>query len=230
MGSQIKKLDVKKCHSCDEEISKNAKICRFCNSKQGKFSQYIDNIKGFGTLIIPFASLMISIAAFYFSRIPEPTIPRLVIQIDRFAENEFSFFIANLGELPTVVRNFDLIIMLAEGEGTRTVSAVYSLAQGQIDPSENRFIEVKYKDYLQNQGRWVETENLRNDPFSLQFLYAASLLGSNLHCELNVHFTSQRYFPSNTDSASASVNGICIEAMKWFAENLGPLREGNVSD
>lgn len=132
---------------------------------------------------------------------------------------------ANLGQLPTAVRDFDLEVSLKEGEGTRTVKAGFSLPPSQIAPGENQLVQVEYSDFVPDYTRWTASEDLRDKPFDLQFLYAASSLGSNLHCEVSVYFTSRRYFPSNIDGASASVNGTCSEAMEWFAKNIGPLKD-----
>lgn len=208
------------CHACHEEIAKNAKICKHCSSSQNKLVYHLASL---GTLIVPLMALLVSFAALYFSRVTEPATPRLVVQVDRFTDIGFSFFVANLGELPTVVRDFDLKISLQQGAGSHVVEAGFSVPPSQIPPGENRLFEIEYSSYVPRHTRWTASESMQ-EPFTLNFLYGAAGLGNNLHCEVDVYFTSQRYFPSNIDGAEGSVNGTCSAAMKWFAESVGPLK------
>lgn len=219
-GNRMKK----KCHACGEEISKYAMVCKHCSSSQRKFVYYVNTFVSVGTLAISLIALGVSLAALYFSRVTEPASPRLVVQLDRFNETGFSFFVANLGELPTVVRDFDLNISLVQGAGSHAVDAGFSVPPTQIPPGENLLFQADYSSFVPAYTHWKVSGSTQDDPFSLSFLYGAAGLGNNLHCEINVYFTSRRYFPSNIDGAAGSVNGTCSEGMKWFAENIGPLR------
>ncbi|WP_299280779.1 hypothetical protein [uncultured Tateyamaria sp.] len=211
------------CHACGEDIAENAKVCGQCNSSQNRFLHRVNSFANLGTLAVSLLALIVSFAALYFSTVKEPASPRLIVQVDRFNESEFSFFIANLGELPTLVRDFDLRISLKQGDGTHVVEAGFTVPPAQISPEGNRLFSVKYSSFVPRFTSWTATESTA-EPFSLNFLYGAASLGGNLHCEVDVYFTSRRYFPSNIDGAEGSVNGTCSEAMKWFAENIGPLR------
>ncbi|MGS4986755.1 hypothetical protein ACVDG9_02250 [Roseibium sp. RP-7] len=211
------------CHACGEEISENAKVCRQCNSSQNRFLYWINSFANLGTLVVSLLALLVSFAALYFSTVKEPASPRLFVQVDRFTQSGFSFFVTNLGELPTLVRDFDLRISLNQGEGTHVVRAGFTIPPAQIPPGGNQLFSVKYSSFVPSFTSWTTSENTE-EPFSLKFLYGAASFGNNLHCQVDVYFTSRRYFPSNIDGAEGSVNGTCSEAMKWFAENIGPLR------
>lgn len=213
----------KQCHACGEQISDVAKICKFCSSNQRKPIYIANAFVGLGTLVVSVMALFVSFAALYFSRVIDPPSPRLFVQVDRFNDTGFSFFVANLGQLPTAIRDFDLKISLDQGEGTHEVVAGFSVPLSNVPPGENRLLQIDYSSFQPEYTSWTASKDLRQ-PFNLQFLYMAAKLGSNLHCEVEVYFTSQRYFPNNMDGAKGSVNGICTEAMKWFAENVGPLK------
>lgn len=200
-----------------------AKICKHCGSSQSKWVYVANSFVNLGTLGISLLALAVSVAAFYFSRVTEPSIPELVVQVDRFDETGFSFFVANLGELPTAVRDFDLKISLAQGAGTHFVEAAFSVPPSQIPPGDSRLFQIEYASFVPNYTRWSASGDAQ-EPFTLNFLALAATLGSNLHCEVNVYYTSPRYFPNNFDGASGSVNGTCRAAMKWYAESIGPLR------
>lgn len=149
--------------------------------------------------------------------------------MDRFNQSGFSFFVSNLGELPTVVRDFDLKVSLQQGGGAHAVEAGFSISPSQILPGESRLFEVEYSSYVPRYTRWTKDEGVQ-EPFTLNFLYGAATLGNNLHCSIDVYITSGRYFPCNIDGSEGSVNGSCAEAMKWFAENIGPLSVDDVSE
>lgn len=213
----------KQCHACGEGIAENAMVCRQCGSSQRKYLYFVNAFANLGTLVVSFLALFVSFAALYFSMATEPANPRIVVQVDRFNQTGFSFFVANLGELPTLVRDFDLKISLRQGEGTHIVEAGFTLPPDQIPPGGSRLFQIEYSSFVPRYTRWTASESTQ-EPFTLNFLYGAAGLGSNLHCEIDVYFTSRRYFPSNIDGAEGSVNGTCSEAMKWFAENIGPLK------
>lgn len=217
-----------RCYACGKDIHKTAKICKHCTSSQNKIIYWIDAYAPLGTLIISLLSLVISSAAFYFSRVKEPPGPELVVQIDRFSENSFSVLVTNVGELPTVVRNLDLIVTLQQREGQHAVRAGFSVSPTQISKGEGQLFDLAYSDFVPRHTRWTTSEDA-TEAFSLRFLNLAASLGNNLHCEVEVYFTSRRYFPSNAEGADGSVNGACVEAMAWFANNIGPLRVKEIS-
>ncbi len=219
----------KQCHACAGEIPENAKICRHCTSSQSKSIYRMGVLVNPGTLIISLLSLIVSLIALYFSRVTEPPSPELVVQVDRFNENGFDFFVANVGDLPTSIRDIDLKVSLQHGDGEHAVRAGFATSPTQILKGESKLFRMHYSDFVPRHTRWTTSENAP-EPFSLNFLYAASSLGSNLHCEVEVYFTSRRYFPSNIDGAEGSVNGACSDAIKWFAEKIGPLRVDKISE
>ncbi|WP_162787065.1 hypothetical protein [Notoacmeibacter marinus] len=219
----------KQCHACGGEISRKAKICHHCNSSQSKLVYRLNTFVSFGTPVISLLALLVSFAALYFSTVTEPAAPKLVVQIDRFTNSGFSFFVANVGELPSSVRDFDLTLSLQQGAGTHIVQAGFSILSKPISPGENRFFQIEYSSYLPRHTLWTSSDQIQ-EPFTLNFLYGAAALGNNLHCEVDIYFASQRYFPSNIEGAEGSVNGACSEAMKWFAEGIGPLKASQSSE
>lgn len=219
----------KQCHACGGEISHKAKICQHCNSSQSKFVYRLNTFVSFGTPVISLLALLVSFAALYFSTLTEPAAPKLVVQIDRFTDSGFSFFVANVGELPSSIRDFDLTLSLQQGAGAHIVKAGFSVPSNPISPGENRFFQREYSSYLPRHSRWTSSDQIQ-EPFTLNFLYGAATLGKNLHCEVGIFFASQRYFPSNIEGAEGSVNGACAGAMKWFAEDIGPLKTNQSSD
>ena len=116
-----------RCHACGEKIEESAKVCRQCNSSQNRFLYWVNSFANLGTLVVSLLALFVSFAALYFSTLKEPASPRLFVQVDRFNQSGFSFFVTNLGELPTLVRDFDLRISLKQGEGTHAVEAGFSV-------------------------------------------------------------------------------------------------------
>ncbi|MEQ9695224.1 hypothetical protein [Shimia sp. SDUM112013] len=218
-----------KCHACGEEILQTAKICRHCNSSQNKLAYFVNAFFNLSTLAISLLALLVSFAALYFSRQKEPPRPDLVVQVDRFEAGGFSFFIANLGNLPTVVRDLDLTIKLTHGEGTHAVEAGFSVTPSQIPPGESRLFQIEYSSFDPQHTRWVASRSTQ-DQFTNKFLKSAAILGNNVHCAVGVYYTSRRYFPNNTEGVSGTVNGSCVYAMQWFAENIGPLKPKDEAD
>lgn len=218
----------RRCYACGEDIPKTAKVCKHCMSSQNELMYWIGAFVPPGTLIISLLSLVISSAAFYFSRVKEPPSPELVVQIDRFNQDSFTVLVTNVGELPTVVRDLDLIVTLQQRDGQHAVRAGFSVSPTQISKGEGQLFDLAYSDFVPRYTRWTTSEDA-TEAFSLRFLNLAASLGSNLHCEVEVYFTSKRYFPSNTEGADGSVNGACVEAMTWFAYNIGPLRVKEIS-
>ncbi|MFT6536727.1 MAG: hypothetical protein ACJAQU_001630 [Loktanella salsilacus] len=210
------------CHACKEEILEDADICKHCGSSQRKVIYHASSFTNLGSFVISLMAVFVSVAALYFSRVTEPATPRLAVQIDSFNQSGFSFLVTNLGELPTVVRDFNLTVSLQQGGGAHAVEAGFSIPPRQIASGESQLFQVEYSTYVPRYTRWTADEGVQ-EPFTLNFLYGAAGMGNNLHCAVDVYFTSRRYFPSNIDGAEGSVSGTCSEAMKWFAENIGPL-------
>ena len=211
------------CHACGERIAESAKVCSQCNSSQNRFLYWVNSFSSLGSLVVSLLALLVSFAALYFSTVKEPASPRLIVQVDRFNQDGFSFFVTNLGELPTLIRDFDLRISLQQKGSTHSVQAGFTIPPAQIAPAGSQAFSVNYASFVPRYTSWTASDNTEG-PFSLNFLYAASSLGANLHCEVDVYFTSRQYFPNNIDGAQGSVNGTCSEAMKWFAEKIGPLK------
>ncbi len=212
----------KTCHACGEQISDIAKICPVCMSSQSRFLFVANSLIGMGSLVISALSLIVAFVALYFSQVSDPESPRVEVQINEFEEGSFSFFVSNMGNLPTSIGDFDLSINLLQGDDIHSVRAGFTIPSIQLNPGESHLIELKYSSFVLGRTQWITAEDL-DEPFTLHFLHMASLLGSNLHCQVEVYFTSRKYFPSNVEGATGSVNGQCSSAMKWFAEHVGPL-------
>lgn len=219
----------KPCHACSEQISADAKICPVCMSSQNKFLFYANNIIGMGSLIISGLSLVVAFVALYFSQVAAPSSPKVEVQINRFEEERFSFFVSNTGNLPTSIRDFDLSLILVQGDGMHRVKAGFAISPIQLEPGESHFIELEYSSFIPRHTQWATSENL-DEPFTLKFLYGAAVLGNNLHCQVDVYFASRKYFPSNIEGAIGSVNGACSSAIKWYAERVGPLTVDVISE
>ncbi|WP_066011177.1 hypothetical protein [Thioclava sp. SK-1] len=212
----------KTCHACGEQISENAEICPACMSHQNKFLFYANGIIGIGTLFISGLSLVVSFVALYFSQVVAPASPMVEVQINRFEDERFSFFVSNTGNLPTSISDFDLSVNLVRGDGTHRAKAGFSIPPIQLEPGESQFLELEYSSFVPRHTRWTTSGDL-NEPFTLNFFYGAAALGNNLHCQVDVYYTSRRYFPSNLEGSIGAVNGACSSAMKWYAEHVGPL-------
>lgn len=171
-----------------------------------------------------------ALLALYWSTRPTPSRAVIAVQITEFREDEFSFFVANLGKLPTVIRDFDLDISLAQADGMHVVSAAFSKEPFQLMPGESQLVEASLADFERRYTNW-QSSDISPDEFTTNFLYGAAALVSNLHCEVKVHFPTQRYFPSNIEIATDAVNGACSAAMAWYAEAIGPLADaGDTSE
>ncbi len=215
------------CHACGESISKNVKLCPVCTSSQNKIIFFANSLNGLGSLAISALSLIVAFIALYFSQVAAPASPKIEVQVDRFDDTGFSFFISNLGTLPTVVRDLDLKLSLVQGDGMHRVTAGFSIVPTQLQPGESRLIELEYSSFVPRYTLWKASDDY-DEPFTLHFLYGAAGLGLNLHCQVDVYFASRNY-PSNIEESSGSVNGTCSSAMKWYAENIGPLRADEIT-
>lgn len=216
--------NINKCVACKEKIASKASVCPNCGSSQSKYLRVLNTIISPTSLLISIISIGVSTAAYYNSSRMVIGNPIVEAQITEFRENKFSFFIYNLGNAPSVVKFVDLKISLQQQEGSHLLQVGFELEKPIIlkagDFSE---VEVSYDSFLPRWTSWEVSDPAPSEKFSTSFLYGAAGFGNNLHCELSASFTRSGYYDFNSRS-NTQTNGNCVDAMEWFAKNVGPLK------
>jgi hypothetical protein len=220
----ITEIFSKKCIACNSSIKREAVICPICRSSQSRYLLWANTNSNLAALVLSTISVLISLFAFYNSvRIPD-TSPNIYLQLVNFEPKDFSIFIKNIGNAPTILANVELDIVLEQGNGTYHLKAFFNLNKGMVlGAGEERKINLEYSKFLQERTHWEVSMPPPTEEFSIGFLDAASSLGNNLSCSINVTFTRSGYYDYFGNSKTKT-NGNCSDVMKWFAKSIGPLK------
>lgn len=207
------------CHACKEKILAHAKVCRHCGSSQNETLYLAKNYAFVGTLVFSILSLAVSLSALFLSYVAARPMPRIVVQTEHYDEEGFSFYVANIGNLPTALTDIELTLTLRQGDGAHLLRLAFHPPRIELPSGASRLVSTNYAAFELNEGGWQRSGNV-DEEFSLGFMDAAVALGTNLDCEIGVSFVSPKYSPTNVDRSTTSVNGMCAEAMRWFALNV----------
>ena len=208
----------KRCLGCQNKIKTGARICSHCGAYQSRFSIWLNASSGFVTLLVSVLSLIVSVFAIYFSIREEEPLPKLFVQFNRFNPDDFALTVSNLGQLPTVIEDINLK-MTFELRGHRYTGDVWF----EIDPTliataESRLLKLPYDSFLPHLSNFVSSGSSDDLIEDFRELRIASALGGNLDCKIFLSYSSRRSFPHNFDMAQATVNGQCVDAMRWYAK------------
>ena len=212
-----------KCVACKTPLEAGASVCPSCGTNQATWLRYLNMLSNPVSFLISVAAAAISIFAYAKSNEIVVANPTVELQIIDFAETGFKFFVYNRGDAPTVLGVVDLDLLLMQDGGAYRVEASFDLVEPiTLIPGAVESISLSYDAYSPTWTRWVASVPPPNDPFTVSFLYGAAGLGNNLDCRVSVLYSKSGYY-DNVGEYTAGTNGNCAYAMKWFAENIGPL-------
>lgn len=210
------------CRACKLDIEPNASVCPNCGSAQSRFRSMLKAAIGPVSLAISTIALMVSISAYLSSIRPPEINPSIELQVTGYEEEAVKFFAFNAGNAPTSVQGGAILISFQQRDTLHSVRTEFNLAEPLVlMPGEAEEIAIEYERYIPRWTEWnVAGTNL--EELDLSFLYAASGMGNNLHCEIRLYFTQSGYYDFRA-SNGVQTNGNCGYAMEWFAKELGHL-------
>ncbi len=208
----------KRCLGCQNKIKTGAKICSHCGAYQSGFSIWLNVSSGFVTLFVSLLSLGVSILALVFSVREEEPIPTLFVQFDRFNPEEFALTVSNLGQLPTAIEDINLKMTFELRGRQYTEDVWFKIDPTLIATGESRLLKLPYNSFLPEHSNFVSSGSADDLIEDFKELEIASALGSNLDCKVSLSYSSRMSFPHNFDVAQATVNGQCVDAMRWYAK------------